>query len=949
MPDEKLPQSEVIDELVFAYLEAAEERPEAGPALLDRYCADHPSLAADLRRRVRGLVASGLWQHEGQASPAIPERLGEYRILRRLGEGGMGVVFLAQQESVGRRVALKLIRNAELFSPDARERFLREAQAIARLDHPGIVQVLTVGEAGGMPYFAMEFVAGVPLNRLIEDLRSTEQRSIAGVLVRRVVGEHLEVSDRSQAVDWNEPFFARGWIEMALGIVRDLALALHHAHLRGVLHRDVKSANVILTPEGRVKLLDFGLASLNDAQSITRSGAQIGSLPYMSPEQIDGRTREIAATSDVYSLGVLLFELLSFSMPYKGATYEELRRNVLDARLPSLRGLNHAVSADVETVCAKALELDGARRYASAADFARDLANILELRPIVARPPSNVRRVLRWTQRRPALATAITLGALLLAAGPLGYELNRQRTLKDVRDALGRSERDFRSALSAVGHVLRDMAGEGLEDVPRMQRARLVAVDRAMELFQTLYAERPDDALILAEGGELHRSRGDVLRDLGRPEEALAEFALSTDFMRRRAALSDAPEHKANLAASLHDSGKALHALWRVEEGRVHFKEALELLEAASTAKPENIAWRMQIVNVLLGKVEAQRMGLEDPEGAAVIELARARIEALRAEVPQDGTVAWTAGRTYGEFANAARASGDIAASIEWHAKAIAAFEQAVVLSPESRFFGFDVVAEHCDLATLQHEAGDLAQCEVLVERARELLAPLLRDFPESRRYANQECELDEILAMGYARSGRFPAAIELFEGAVKKREVLLARHSDDTDLVFPAITLHNNLGTAYTEQRERLDLAIRNMERAHELIERLPPVTRGIERIRQQEHIVRYGLALATCLSDAHETALPMIEAATSRAKGAFQLRYATDLWAEYILALRRALPDVAEREELEESARALLLETLGRAIDAGYDDRSELTSNPALATFQDEPEFQAILKRIR
>jgi serine/threonine protein kinase len=227
----------------------------------------------------------------------------------------------------------------------------------------------------------MEFVAGVPLNLLIAELRRGGQRLVHGSNVRRIVAEHLELRGRGEAIEWNEAFFKRSWIEMALGIVRDLARALHHAHQRGVLHRDVKAANVILSPTGRVKLLDFGLASLSDAQSITRSGAQIGSLPYMSPEQIDGETRNIAATADVYSLGVLLFELLTLTLPYKGATYEELRRKVLDARLPPLRALNPAVSAATGTVCEKALDPDRARRYAGAADFADDLENLLEVTP----------------------------------------------------------------------------------------------------------------------------------------------------------------------------------------------------------------------------------------------------------------------------------------------------------------------------------------------------------------------------------------------------------------------------------------------------------------------------------------------------------------------------------------------------------------------------------------
>jgi tetratricopeptide (TPR) repeat protein len=285
---------------------------------------------------------------------------------------------------------------------------------------------------------------------------------------------------------------------------------------------------------------------------------------------------------------------------------------------------------------------------------------------------------------------------------------------------------------------------------------------------------------------------------------------------------------------------------------------------------------------------------------------------------------------------------------MEWHDKSLAAFEQALALSPESRFYSFDVIAAQAESAVLLRELGRFDECAVLVDSARERLRPLLRDFPESRRYATQQCTLDEVQALNNARQGRLAEGIELFESSAHAREQLLLRYPADAGLVHQTASLYNNLGAAYTEQRERFDLSRAALARAMQLLELLPGVVRSNERVQRLEHIVRYSTMLVYCLSDEHEQVRPMIAAESARADGAFELRYAADLWNEYILALRRALPDELERADLEGDARAQFLTTLGQAIDAGYADAGELSANPALASFRNDPEFSALLQRL-
>jgi len=317
-------------------------------------------------------------------APAPGRRLGGYRLDRVLGQGGMGVVYLATEEALDRQVAIKVLHAALAPSSTAVERFDREARAIARLRHPNLVSVYAVGHEHGVRYLAMEYIEG---------------SSLAEVLSRsREHGEKLEVT---RVLRWGE----------------QIARALTAAHAEGIVHRDVKPSNIRIAPDGQARLVDFGLAKDLRTSGATLTEAFIGSPQYVAPEQIGRGGGEVDGRADVYGLGVVLYECLTGRTPFAGATLEQLLRRILEDEPPPLRLRRPEASRDVATVVHRALEKEPPRRYPAAGAFAEDLRALLELRPISARRPGPWETSRRWARRHRGASAALLTGAFVLALG----------------------------------------------------------------------------------------------------------------------------------------------------------------------------------------------------------------------------------------------------------------------------------------------------------------------------------------------------------------------------------------------------------------------------------------------------------------------------------------------------------------------------------------------------
>src|SRR5262245_24292481 len=306
-----------------------------------------------------------------------------YELLSLLGRGGMGIVYKARQLGLKRLVALKMTLGGPHTSAEELARFRAEAEAVAHLQHPNIVQVYEVGEQAGCPYFALEFVNGGSL-----------QKQLAGA------------PQPSQA---------------AAQLLDVLARATHYAHEHGIIHRDLKPGNVLLTKEGIAKITDFGLAKqLQEDIERTQSGAILGTPSYMAPEQARGKPKEIGPAADVYALGAILYEMLTGRPPFKAETsWDTLQLVISQEPLPPSR-LHPKVARDLETICLKCLEKEPRKRYGSAHGLAEDLRRFLAREPIMARPVSKPERLWRWCRRKPGISSLAAAVILLALAGVVG-------------------------------------------------------------------------------------------------------------------------------------------------------------------------------------------------------------------------------------------------------------------------------------------------------------------------------------------------------------------------------------------------------------------------------------------------------------------------------------------------------------------------------------------------
>jgi serine/threonine protein kinase len=484
-PETDTKDGEVLADLFDTFLQAILDGRQPD---LDAHRRERP----DLQDRIQKTWALAC-SVAGRREPSRPV-LGGYEILRELGHGGMGTVYLACHQALQREVAIKVLPHSLAMSPRAKQRFLEEARALARFRHDHVVHVHRILDHADMLAFEMEYIDGPSLRSLILALRQ-KQKPQAIASLAEVLGLPTEALGTRNTVEW--------FVRMGIKIARALA----DVHRHGLVHRDIKPSNILLRTNGQPVLADFGLAREEDLDTSHTSFA--GTPVYAAPERLRSGDADVDARADVYSLGVTLYEALSLDSPFGGKTTNEVLRRIEEGRLPSLRKRAPHVSHDLEVVIGKAMERERRHRYATADEFADDLERLLSLQPIKARPAGPLRSAWKFVRRHQKVAMAAAGGAVLVTAIALPVAAHARGIVAAA--ALADSERhEARSRLLCPENLYSSWspARRGAQQqtlrMTSVRDAQLAELERALASYDRALTATPDDAALVLEHAVVH-------------------------------------------------------------------------------------------------------------------------------------------------------------------------------------------------------------------------------------------------------------------------------------------------------------------------------------------------------------------------------------------------------------------------------------------------------------
>lgn len=610
---------------------------------IDRY----PQWADDIRGLFPTIAAMEEWKDDQSGSMASGtvqgvvelERLGDFRIVREIGRGGMGIVYEAEQESLARRVAVKVLPGRMLLDETHVDRFQREARTAASLHHTNIVPVFGVGQQDGYHYYVMQLIHGVGLDDVLRELnrRAPGERSDLPGIARQAIAERWDdkagspmaggaatqptLEDRQIAESAVGP--TKDYFEAVAEIGLQAAKALDYAHRHETLHRDIKPANLLIDEQGVVWVADFGLARSIEGDGLSRSGNVAGTLRYMAPERFTGQAQP---GGDIYSLGLTLYEFLAFRHAYDDSDPSSLIRQVTQKDPPRPRKLNPRIPRDLETIVLKAIARTPAHRYRSAGELAADLERFLDDQPIRARRVGPVERACRWSRRNPVTAGLLgTVAVLLIAVASVatwGYLRTREALAGESKerrraeqtstlalDALDRIFGRFAPDRIAGGVELAFMDTEGETIVPPVQPVltgeTAALMQELLAFYDQLARQGRNDTSVRLRVAEANRRVGDIRQRLGQfdlADDAYSQAVAIYDQACRWAA--DRSRVVLEIARICNDQGSIRWLAHRTQEAQSSHERALTLLESLEPTIRRNpeIQYEVARTHYLLGR-----------------------------------------------------------------------------------------------------------------------------------------------------------------------------------------------------------------------------------------------------------------------------------------------------------------------------------------------------------
>ncbi len=832
-----LDREEQLDEIVAAYLDAVEsgQAPDRR-ALLAQYPELADELAAffadqdqfdSLMAPLRAATPKSGVRTPGQATPPLaadtpPPRhtpepgslldgenrfFGDYELLEEMAVGGMGVVYKARQVSLGRIVALKMIRSGQLAAAEDVQRFRLETEAVANLDHPHVVPIYDVGNVGGRHYFTMRLIEGGNLTQRLEDYR----------LPAAEPGSRRSVT--KPPIPWSQ-LVARH--EKIARLLATIARAVDYAHQRGILHRDLKPANILIDTQGEPHITDFGLAKRvarpssdhacepqpeirPEAQSsdLTQSGIAVGTPSYMAPEQAAGTKKALTTAADVYSLGAILYEMITGRPPFKGANHLETLLAVLDQEPAPPRSLSPWVNRDLETICLRCLEKDPTKRYGCAAALADDLERFLNGEPIEARPVGRFERVRRWVGRHPAQAMAalgaagIFVVAVFFAFREASHarelraeqEITRKREVearalavkeiaarKEAVANLNEANRNYRRARQFLDDFCFRLSNSKLNSIPGLQPVRKEILESGLKYYQKFLDEKGNDPHLKTEVALTLFSIANITRSIGSKEKALAAYEQSCKLCRD--VLKKDPKH-----------------LWaRVDLGRTCIN--------------------MGTLQESLGKAQ---------EALATQEEARAIFAKLTQEDERSLEFKSNLAAAYTNLGGLYRANGRLPKALDCFRRSLALQEKLVEKAPKQESYQREFAVGLVNMGVMHGVLGQDGEAVRCYERAH-----AIQDRLGGEKQNANNIDVQHDLALNcrrlgdrYCRTGQLERAKPLLDQGHAIMQRLVKGNPTMTDLQSSLAVSHRYLGHYYQVSREP-DRALQEYQEACNITERL-------------------------------------------------------------------------------------------------------------------------------
>jgi len=834
------------DDAELLVAEVAEEflrRIEQGesPKVAD-YAARYPSIAENLRQILPVLTMVGaspeVWPRRDEAYDkglARERILGDFKILREVGRGGMGVVYEAHELSLGRHVALKVLPFVAVLDPQQLKRFKMEAQIAACLHHTHIVPVFSVGCERGVYYYAMQYIEGRSLASIIQELRRYTNNALP-TAEKDHRPPKTGLSDCAKRLLTAPSTHSSEFVRSVTRLCIQAADALQYAHDTGVVHRDIKPSNLLLDEQGHLWITDFGLAQYrtNTVTVLTRPGDVLGTMRYMSPEQVAGNTTMVDHRADIYSLGATLFELLCLEPVFPHRQRHRLMNSIEMDEPRSLHVLNPAVPRDLETIVLKAMAKDPIRRYASSKAFAEDLRRFLDHRIIEARRPSIGERLAKWVRRHRTLVSAaagvLVVAVIALSVGTVIVWQEKAQTEAALTQAKTEHQRaqihyeKAREAVDEITHIVEQQS----TSFTAVQEARRELLQKAQQFYGTLLETNSQDPDVIVETCQSYLRIGSIHMKLGQYDEAEKTYISSVDMASRVQNTEPDHPHLQDLQADCIEAlGEALREQGKLAKSAERQRQAIEILEQMSFRTPTDQSHQDRLLNAYKRLAETL-LWMTEPERTIraterVIEFERQ----LTVRYPDQILYQMEAAVHQAELAQLTWMTGNRSAALEQAYEAVRRMEHIATSFPEQMNRQYSHVRARMILADLLRRMEQGEEANQHYDAAKAFHQDFL-SLPAEDSSHLWSRSWNEILLAGFQlTNGQTDKAVEIYLQASQHKEEAIALEPHNHDYLRSAAVDYCRLGFLLAKQN-RLDEAQQVYVRAQSLCEQLAYETPG-------------------------------------------------------------------------------------------------------------------------